>query len=182
MKIVEQANIDSIQNAAEVLKSGGILIFPTDTVYGVGCGLNVDAIEKLYKIKNRPMNQPTAVLMSAQDIPDMLKAEFAKYPAGEVTIISNRSNYNIHFPEMLLKDDKIGVRVPNDKWLQDLLKITGPIVVSSANIAGEMTPQKYTDINPELLEQVDLIIKSDTVSVHKPSTVYDLELDKIIRA
>ena len=64
MKIVDIKNKDSLQNAAQVLKEDGILIFPTDTVYGIGCILNKTAIRKLYKIKNRPATQPTAVLMT----------------------------------------------------------------------------------------------------------------------
>ncbi|AKM81879.1 TPA: threonylcarbamoyl-AMP synthase [Candidatus Berkelbacteria bacterium] len=181
MKIVEQENISSLKDAAEVLKSGGIFVFPTDTVYGIGCGLNQKAIERLYEIKNRPFSQPTAVLMSKKDIPELLKPEYEKYPEGQVTIIADANKYDIAFPEIVLKDEKIGVRVPDDKWLQSLLEISGPIVATSANLAGESTPARYSDINPKLLEQVDLVVKSDIISLHSPSTIYDVKENKILR-
>lgn len=68
MKIIDIKNKGSVQNAAEVLRKGGILIFPTDTVYGVGCLNNEKAIKKLYRMKNRPLNQPTALLISKDHI------------------------------------------------------------------------------------------------------------------
>lgn len=108
--------------------------------------------------------------------------QYQKYPKGQVTIISDAKNYDRTFPNILLKDNKIGVRVPNDKWLQDLLNITGPIVASSANLAGEDTPKRYLDIKDELLEQADFVIKSDQISSFSPSTIYDIEENKIIRA
>lgn len=181
MDIIDIKDKSSIKNAAEVLKSGGVFVFPTDTVYGIGCSLNDEAISKLYKIKNRPIDQPTALLMSKKDIPEILKSEFDKYPAGQVTIIANKNKYNFKFPDILLKDNKIGVRVPNDDWLQNLLEITGPIVASSANLKGENAPKKYVDINQKLLEQVDLVIKSDIISVHSPSAVLDIETNQKLR-
>lgn len=181
MNILSIQNKNSLKNAAEVLSSGGIFIFPTDTVYGIGCAINEKAILKLYDIKKRPLSQPTAILMSNKGIPDILKGEYEKYPTGQITIIADISKYKINLPSILIKDNKIGVRVPNDMWLQKLLEISGPIVASSANLAGESTPEKFSDINPELLEQVDLIIKSDKISNNNPSKIIDLEENKIIR-
>lgn len=181
MKIVDIKDKSSIQSAADVLKSGGVLIFPTDTVYGIGCALNDIAISRLYKIKNRPLTQPTAVLISKNDIPDILKKEFENHSAGQITIIADKNNYKILFPEILLKENKIGVRVPDDDWLQNLLEISGPIVASSANLAGECTPKSFNDINLKLLEQADMIIKSDKISNNNPSKIIDPEENKIIR-
>lgn len=181
MKIIDQKDINSIQNAAEVLKSGGILVFPTDTVYGIGCALNETAIIKLYQIKNRPLTQPTAILMNKSDVPELLLKEFKKYPAGCVTIIADVEKYSNKFPQILLKDGKIGVRIPSDAWLEKLISKAGPIVASSANLAGENMPKKYSDISSKLFEQVDLAIKSDIISLHSASTVYDIEEEKIIR-
>jgi len=181
MKIIDQKDINSIQNAAEVLKSGGILVFPTDTVYGVGCALDEAAITRLYQIKNRPLTQPTAILMNKSDVPELLQKEYKKYPAGSVTIIADAKKYNINFPKVLLKDNKIGVRLPNDAWLKKLISIMGPIVASSANLAGESTPKKFSDISSKLLKQVDLAIKSDQISTTSHSTVYDVEENLIIR-
>lgn len=182
MKIVEQKDKSTIRSAAEVLMSGGILIFPTDTVYGIGCLLNTDAIKRLYSIKNRPFTQPTAVLMIEADIPEKLKHKFLKYPKGQVTIIANKNNYDLEFPNIVLQNQKVGVRVPSDDWLQQLLVLVGPIIATSANLTGEPTPQKFSDISNDLLEQASFVIKSDFVSQKKPSTVLDIESNKTIRS
>lgn len=181
MKIIDQKDIKSIQNAAEVLKSGGILVFPTDTVYGIGSILNQEAIQKLYHIKNRPLTQPTAILMNKSDIPKSLQKEYEKYPAGQATIIANANKYSINFPKILLKHNKIGARIPKDLWLEKLINKVGPIVASSANLAGESTPRKFSDISSQLLKKVDLAVESDIVSLQTPSMIYDIEADLIIR-
>lgn len=181
MDTLDIKNKDSLKNATRILKNGGILVFPTDTVYGIGCLLNEKAIKRLYQIKERPLTQPTAVLMNSKDIPLLLQKEYKKYPPGQVTIITYQNNYKIKFPKILLKDDKIGIRVPDDPWLQALLKITGPIVASSANRKGERTPIKFSELDLKLLEKVDLVIKTNKVSINLPSTIYDLKEDKIIR-
>lgn len=181
MNITDINDKDSIKKAADIISKGGILIFPTDTVYGIGCGLDDQAILKLYKIKNRPMDKPTAVLLSEKDIPENIKIEFGKYSKGQVTIISDKKNYNIQFPDILIKENKIGVRVPDDKWLQKVIEFVGPIVASSANLAGYDTPKNYSDISEEIKERSDLIIKSDTITSNKASVVYDLETQTIIR-
>ena len=70
--IINIDDIDSKQNTTEVLKAGGVFVFPTDTVYGIGCVLDKNAIRKLYKIKNRPITQPAAVLMTQKIFNDSL--------------------------------------------------------------------------------------------------------------
>ena len=181
MNIIDIKDKSSLQIVASVLLDGGILVFPTDTVYGIGCILDETAILKLYQIKNRPINQPTAVLMNKDVIPESLQKEFEKYPAGSVTIIADAKKYHINFPKILLKDNKIGVRLPDDVWIQKLINIVGPIVASSANLAGESTPKKFSDLSSKLLKQIDLAIKSDILNLQTPSTIYDIEEDIIIR-
>lgn len=182
MNIIDIKHKNSLKTASKVLLNNGILVFPTDTVYGIGCILDEKAILKLYQIKNRPLTQPTAILMNKNDIPTSLQKEYAKYLPGQVTIIADAKKYSINFPDVLIKDNKIGVRIPNDKWLQQLLEISGPIVASSANLAGESTPKKFSDVSSKLLKQVNLAIKSDQISTTSPSTVYDVEENLIIRS
>jgi len=181
MNIIDIKNKNSLNIASRILLKNGVVVFPTDTVYGIGCILDQEAIPKLYQIKNRPLNQPTAILMNKNDIPESLQKEYKKYPAGSVTIITDAKKYNINFPKVLLKDNKIGVRIPNDVWLEKLINEVGPIVASSANQAGENTPEKFSDVSSKLLKQVDLVVKSDIISVQTPSTIYDVETKKIIR-
>ena len=100
---------------------------------------------------------------------------------GKVTIIANLNNFKIKFPKILLKNNKIGFRIPSDQYLEKLIDKTGPIVASSANKAGEETPKSFAELDCKLLNEVDLVIKTNKVSSKSPSTVYDLEEDKIIR-
>lgn len=189
MLAIDIKDKNSIKTTSRILTSGGFFIFPTDTVYGIGCILDEKAIRKLYKIKNRPFSQPTAILLSdtiytnyaRAEIVDKMKTIIEKYQKGKITIIVNANNFKIKFPKILLKDNKIGFRIPADKWLEKLIDIVGPIVTSSANLAGDATPKKFSDINPKLLEHVDLVIKSNKISSNSPSTVYDIETNKIIR-
>lgn len=181
MNIVNIKDKDSVEKATLVLSAGGVLVFPTDTVYGIGCVLNDKAIEKLYKIKNRSHSQPTAVLMSKSDMPLLLQKGYGKYPVGQITIIAHKNNYKIKFPNILLKDNKIGVRFTDDKWLQGLLNIVGPIVASSANKKGERAPQNFNEIDIKIIKEADLVVKNNERISGRPSVVYDLENKKILR-
>jgi L-threonylcarbamoyladenylate synthase len=189
MTIIEIKDKDSLLNAAEVLKRGGILVFPTDTVYGIGCLLNEKSIKRLYKIKNRPLDQPTAVLFNKNiffskqlydkvRIPKNIKDSFFQ---GKTTIIFSKRVFKIIFPEILLKHNKIGIRLPKLTFLEELIDKIGPIAASSANKKGERPPAKFTEIEPDIIEHADLIIKTDEKLSGKPSRVYDLELKKYLR-
>jgi len=178
---------DSLQNAANVLKSGGILIFPTDTVYGIGCLMIEKSIKKLYKIKNRPLTQPTAVLMNrnifdSKRIEELVLEKYdEEFMSGKMTIIDSVQNYAIDFPKILTKDQTIGIRLPQDPWLEQLIDLTGPIVASSANIKGDLAPSKFSEINEELINKVDLAIKTDSNLDGKASMVYDIASNKVLR-
>ena len=181
MKIIDNRN--SIQNAARVLKKGGILIFPTDTVYGIGCLLTEKAIRRLYKIKNRPLSQPTAILISNKNIPKICSStnKGDDFISGQITLILSVAMLGFNIPKIILKNGKIGVRIPNHPWLQRLIDLAGPIVTSSANKKGENPPAKFTEIDQDIIEKADLIIKTDEKLPGIPSRVYDLELKKYLR-
>lgn len=186
--IIDIKNRNSLQNAAEVLKTGGVLIFPTDTVYGIGCLMIDEAIEKLYQIKNRPATQPTAVLMSrnifdGKRVKELVLDEYDEdFMTGKMTIIDSVSNYAIDFPKMILSDsNKIGIRLPQYAWLTKLIDEVGPIVTSSANKKGEPAPANFQEISELIKKEADLIIEShDLISGHS-SKIYNLESGKIIR-
>ena len=186
MKIIDINNKDSIQNAARVLKEGGILVFSTDTVYGIGCLMDKRAIRRLYKIKNRPLNQPTAILCIQNLIPKMrsstikgdIKHDFYK---GGVTLLISKNLFEMDIPQNLIKDNKVGIRLPKYRWLEKLINMAGPIVASSANKKGEPAPSSFGEIDKEILHQADLAIKTDKKLPGLPSRVYDLELKKYLR-
>ncbi len=184
-------NNNSIQNATKVLIEGGILVFQTDTVYDIGCLLKEKSIKKLYKIKKRPLSQPTAILLtkklyesirsSAKDTiatPLVVENDFFD---GKITLVFPVNEFKINFPSIIIKDNKVGIRLPHSKWLEKLIDIVGPIVTSSANKKGEPAPARFEDIHQDIIDQAGLTVKTDQKLPGKPSQVYDLELKKYLR-
>jgi len=175
------------QDALNVLLKEVIVIIPTDTVMGIGCFLKFEnSIEKLYKIKNRPAYKPTAVLVSnwkmAEDLMEenldkKIKNKIKKIWPGALTIIVKAKN---DIKSLILnKDNEIGIRMPAHKNLRELIDIGGyPLVASSANFSGEMTPVRISDVNLNLIKLVDFIIKEDSLG-QKASTVIRINTDKI---
>lgn len=183
-KVVRIENKNSIQNAAEVLKSGGILIFPTDTVYGIGCLLNYESIVKLYKIKKRPLTQPTAILISKNYYPKInindqnIEQGFL---TGKVTLLIKKELVNVDLLDILIKDGKVGIRIPKYSWLEKLINQVGPIVASSANFSGRPTPKNFSEVSLDLINQVDLTIKTSENLGDYSSAVYDIGTGKYLR-
>ncbi|MEK7143100.1 MAG: Sua5/YciO/YrdC/YwlC family protein [Patescibacteria group bacterium] len=191
MKIVSIKAKNSQKIAVDILQKGGILIFPTDTVYGIGCLLNNLSIKKLYKIKQRKFTQPTSVLLtknlydnfrlngkSTIKIPTKVIKEFL---LGKVTIILPTNIFKIDFPKVITKDNKIGIRLPQYKWLEKVINLTGPLVASSANIKGKPAPANYRQIDKKILTQADLVIKTTSYLKGIASKVFDPENKDYLR-
>lgn len=206
MKIIDMKARNSINKAAETLLNGGVVIFPTDTVYGIGCAFKKPAVRRLYKIKNRPLTQPTAILLTSELFYIFHSSEKSRrwerlekeikdgFLGGKITIIFPPKMFNknaLNFPKMILSDisnisdisadGKIGVRLPKYPWLKKLIDKVGPIAASSANKKGEMPPKSFAEINPALLNQVDLVVKTDQTTINQPSRIYDLMNQKYLR-
>lgn len=165
---------------------------PTDTVYGIGCLMVEKSIKKLYKIKNRPLTQPTAVLMTEKQL--CLYSRYSnfggiidkiilkKFFAGKMTVVFPIKYFNIKFPKMITKDETIGIRLPQYPWLEKLIDLVGPIVASSANKKGEIAPNSFNDIKKDLIAKVNLAIKTDLILDRRPSIVYNIISGEIIRS
>jgi len=182
MAILDIKDNKSLINAAKVLKSNGILVFPTDTVYGIGCTLSSKAILKLYNIKKRSIGKPTAILITpkiynGKDLEKVLK----QYPKGKITVVTDVKNLDFDVPPILLKDNKVGIRFPNYPWLEELIDLAGPIAATSANFEDEPVPKTYDEIDTDLINKSNLTIRTDEKLSGKPSTVVDIEKDEIIR-
>ena len=191
LKIIDISFKDSLKRAVRVLSDEGILVFPTDTVYGIGCLINEKAIKKLYFLKHRPQNQPTAILFSKKiytllrssikshiDIPANIHRDFRR---GKTTLIFPTRQFEIDFPSMIIKDDKVGIRLPKDQWLEDLIDRVGPIVTSSANRKDRKAPKNFQELDERIINEADLTIKTDKILSGKPSSVYDIENKSYIR-
>jgi len=165
-----------IQNAVKILKKGGIVIFPTDTVYGIGCSIkSKDAEDKLYEIKGTPKLQKFPILVSSIDqvkknavITAEAEKLIAKYWPGALTIILKNK-----------EDQKSGFRMPDDRIVKYLIKKLGsPIYGTSANFHGESTPKSFRELNPKIVKKSDFVINGECI-LKEESTVVDVSDSKI---
>lgn len=172
-----------LQKAIEILNKGGIIIFPTDTAFGIGCRLdNKEAIERLFTIRKRPPDMAMPILVSGLDMAkeygDGIKQEIidkliTPFWPGALTIVLKCRNDNV--PKLVRGGgNTIGLRMPNNKDILEIIKQVGvPLLGSSANFHGEKTPYNIKDIDPKLIEKVDYVLdgKCDLKQV---STVIDV--------
>jgi L-threonylcarbamoyladenylate synthase len=180
MEINEEMN-----NALAVLKRGGIILYPTDTVWGIGCdATNADAITKIFELKQRSETKALICLVSdfkmlnqyVEEVPEVAY-DILKYAAKPTTIVYDKP---IRIAENLVsKDNTLGIRVTKDDFCQRLIrKLKRPLVSTSANISGEGTPQSFAQISPEILKGVDYVVNlQQSRKTPKPSAVIKLSND-----
>ncbi|MGB0776618.1 MAG: L-threonylcarbamoyladenylate synthase [Flavobacteriaceae bacterium] len=154
-----------IAETLEVLKSGGSICYPTDTVWGLGCDAqDIDAVSQIYKIKNRASSKSLIVLVS--DL-NMLNQYVEKIPKqlDEILSKSNRP-ISVIYPKaknlasnVIAQDGSVAIRIVQDDFCKELIeKFGSPIVSTSANISGEPTPTCYKEISPLVLDKVNYIV------------------------
>lgn len=171
-----------IKEAIKVLRAGGIIIFPTDTAFGIGCRIDDEAsIERLFEIRKRPKNQATPVLVDSVEmaqkyllsIPkDVMDKLIKPYWPGALTIVFPCKTDKV--PELVRGGGvTIGVRVPNHPVIQQIIKGVGvPILGPSANFHGEETPYRFEDLDKNIVKLVDYVVFGEC-SVNQASTVID---------
>jgi len=178
----EHLDIEKIKEIGKQLRSGKIVVFPTDTVYGIGCdAYNIEAIKKIYKIKNRKMNKGMPVLISSIDklhnfvitneTADIL---IQKFWPGQLTIILPKV---VKAPEILTGgSSSIAVRQPNNPITISIAKEVecGGIVGTSANLSGNKEPITIKEAINQLGDEVDIYIDGGTSHKKIPSTIIDL--------
>ena len=186
MKIFNQINDEIIKEIINVLDNDGLIIFPTDTVYGIACNSFSDkGIYKLYKAKNRDFNNPIGVLTDSIDKIKLVTSSINKteeklinkYFPGNLTIVFNK-NDNV---SSLLTSNKntIGIRIPNnDIALQILKNYPYPLATTSVNISGKKEGNKIEDFINEFKDKVDIIIDGGK-TLEKPSTIVRVEDNNI---
>lgn len=169
---------DKIKKAAKLLKSGKVIAFPTETVFGIGAALDQpEAIEQIFKIKNRPRNKPLQILIATMQqakqlgVFDKKAWEFAKekWP-GPYTLVVKKTK----FVSKLITGghQTVGLRMPDHKITLDLIKNCGPIVATSANRSNEPPARSIKEVK-ETLPEIEFIVSGRTKS-GKPSKVIDL--------
>ena len=163
----------------EILLNGGIVAFPTDTVFGLGCVINKQAIDKIYSAKGRSFDKPLPMMCNGLEMIESVAkvSEDAskiinKFVPGALTLIFNKKD-NV---EDFVTNGKptIGIRVPDDKWILDLIsELNQPILVTSANLSDTGSLTKWEDVYSQLNGKIDAIVTEDA-SGETSSTIIDV--------
>jgi L-threonylcarbamoyladenylate synthase len=171
-----------VRRAAEILKRGGLVAFPTETVYGLGADASsAEAIARLYRVKGRPAEHPVIVHFAtaeeafrwAREVPDAARRLAAKFWPGPLTLILQRSDKAKDF--ITGAQDSVGLRVPSHPVAQALLKaFKGGIAAPSANRFGRVSPTTASHVRDDLGNDVDLVLEGGPSEVGIESTIVDL--------
>jgi L-threonylcarbamoyladenylate synthase len=180
---------NEIQQALEILKSGGILAFPTDTVYGVGSlAFDGPAIESIYTAKNRPIEKAIPILIAdiddlnlvADEIPKMAHIFASRFWPGPLTCIVPKKQT---LPIAVSATSTVAVRIPDHADARALLRAAGPMAVTSANISGQSSPSSAQEVYEQLNGRIPLILDGGKTQGGVPSTLVDCtgEMPVILR-
>ncbi len=181
-----------ILNAYEVIQKGGIILYPTDTVWGIGCdATNPEAVAKIYKLKQRAETQSMIVLMNGEkmiynvfkDIPEVAW-QIIDLSEDPITLVLDKPR-NVA-ANLIAPDQTLGIRVVKEPFCFKLMeKMKKPLVSTSANISGQPTPKSFKEISPEIIKGVDYVVNLHREKIAgKPSTIIKLTNDsqvKVIR-
>ena len=176
-------DFDKLKEISQIIKNGGIVVFPTETVYGIGTnGLNKEAISRLYEVKQRPTNKPISLLVSsidmaemvAKDITDMEYKLMEKFFPGPLTIILKKKS---NVPDNLTNNtDTVGVRMPDNIIAKELIEYANvPIATPSANISGKPSGTDINTIMNDFKDKVDYYIDGGKSKLGIGSTIVKLE-------
>ena len=175
----------NIRRASTVLNNGGVIIFPTDTVWGIGCLLNnEDAIKRVFQIRNRPEEKAVLAVVDSiemaqeylQPIPNDVSMQLMKkYWPGGLTIILPCKAEKV--PSIARGGGAtLGVRQTNHPLLLELIRqIKVPLIAPSANFTGEKTPVKFSDLDPKLVSLVDFVLPGESLG-QQASTIIDCSM------
>ena len=175
--------VNDLVKAVEVLRAGGIILYPTDTIWGIGCdATNAMAVKRIYEIKQREDTKSMLVLM---ENPNLLNSYIAEVPeiAWELIEVAD-SPLTIIYPgaknlaaNLLANDGSVGIRITNETFTQQLIqRFRKPVVSTSANISGQRSPQNFVEISDEIKKSVDFIVeyRQDDISKSNPSSIIKL--------
>ncbi len=178
-----------ISKAINVLQSGGIILYPTDTIWGIGCdATNYKAIERIYKIKKRNDTKSMLILVDSEKqlknyvetVPSIAYELFEKNNRPLTLIYPNATNLATN---IIGSDGSIGIRITKDLLCNRMIKkFSKPIVSTSANISGEIYPNNFSEISNDIIDNVDYIVnykKEDNI-LKVPSDIIKVNIDNSI--
>ena len=177
---------DEVKKAVEVMRNGGVILYPTDTVWGIGCdATNEEAVKRVYEIKRRSDSKALICLVDSEarltryvrrvsDVTwDMI--ELATKPLNVIN-----DNATGLAPNLLAEDGSVGIRITKEEFSKELcFRFQKPIVSTSANISGEPTPQTFDEISDEIKNAVDYVVKYSQrcKEKHQPSSIIKINAD-----
>jgi L-threonylcarbamoyladenylate synthase len=179
-----------IRNSINVLKNGGVILYPTDTVWGLGCdATNNEAVEKIFRIKSRDESKSLIILVDSEamleryvkDIPEVA-FELLEVTDTPLTIIYPKAR-NLA-PAIPAKDGSVGIRICKDAFCCELIKRFGkPVVSTSANFSGEPSPFNFEEIPEKIIQEADYTVefKKQDRQKHLPSSVIKIEHNGVIK-
>jgi len=186
MKTIKYSKMDKERIITQMMQ-GGIIAFPTDTVFGLGCIMDEEAMKKIYVAKGRDFNKPLpmmcdslAMIRKVALLSSNAEKIIERFTPGALTVVLNKKE---EIPAYVSQGNKtIAIRVPDDNWILDLIKQIGrPIMVTSANISNAGSLLKWEDVYASMKEKIDGIVCEDARG-DKASTIVDLtENIKILR-
>jgi len=176
---------EDVIKAVDVLRSGGVILYPTDTIWGIGCdATNPAAVKRIYEMKQR---QDTKSMLILMENPNLLNSYITEVPeiAWELIEVAD-TPLTIIYPgaknlatNLLAPDGSVGIRITNEAFTQQLIqRFRKPVVSTSANISGQKSPQNFIEISEEIKKSVDYIVefRRDDLSRSNPSGIIKLGL------
>lgn len=177
---------DEVAKALKVLQNGGIILYPTDTIWGIGCDAsNEEAVKKIYALKQREESKSMIVLLAndnqlqshVSEVPD-IAYDLIEYAENPLTLVMPGAK-NLA-KNLIAADGSIGLRVTKHQFCQQLIqRLRRPLVSTSANISGQPSPKNFNAINEEIIEGVDYVVDLEQYDMteKRPSTIMRLEPD-----
>ena len=178
-EIITANSPNAIPKALEVLQAGGLVAFPTDTVYGVGAlAFDGKAVESIYKAKDRPIEKAIPILIGdteditkiSSEVPPMAKKLAERFWPGPLTIVVPK---HLSLPDSVSAKNTVGVRVPDHLVARSVLRAAGPMAVTSANLSGQPSPSTAQEVFTQLNGRIALILDGGKTPGGVPSTLVD---------
>ena len=181
---------EDIRKACEVLQKGGVILYPTDTIWGIGCdATNAEAVKRVYEIKKRADSKAMLVLVDSdvkvdfyvKDVPEVAW-DLIQYATKPLTVIYDNAR-NLA-PNLIGEDGSVGIRVTSEEFSKQLcFRFRKALVSTAANISGEPAPASFSEIQDEIKQAVDYIVgyRQDEPAGAKPSSILKLGKGGVIK-
>ena len=177
---------DEVAKALKVLQEGGIILYSTDTIWGIGCdATNTEAVQKIYRLKQRDEAKSMIILLDTENklesyVSDVnpLAYDLIEYAENPLTLVMPGAK-NVS-PALIAADGSIAIRVTGNQFCQQLIqRLRKPLVSTSANISGKPSPQYFSQIDQDIIDGVDYVVDIDQHSkeIKNPSTIMKLAPD-----